>query len=281
MKFTRLFVICAAFGLSACSSSSTVTQRYAQPGDVIKNGDSFSTQAVKRLVVVNGTQSIKDQTIEFSVSEDGQTAHVTQNYKNYTLNWNDVTKRYEQGGASLIFENSISNVVQAAYFQDSVGSGYYNRGAFVFGYATNPTQVTNTTRGGSATYTGESNISVWVDGQAGYGDGTTNLNADFANQTIAGTINVSHQPSSGGSISFPDATIFINPSNGPNISGNQFNTDLDVTFVPVPGSTFNIAQTGLTGGFYGVNAAAIGATYWAQGDVNGDTLLIQGSLTAN
>ncbi|MEE9387645.1 MAG: hypothetical protein V3U96_03480 [Paracoccaceae bacterium] len=281
MKFTSSALICTALAVSGCGSSSGGGPRYAQPGDVLANGDSFPVQDVKRYVEVDGTQSLKDQTIGFSISDDGNTVYIAQNHKNYVLTWNSVANRYEQVGASFFFDSSSANVVQLAFFQDFVGTGYQNVGSFVFGYETDPTQINPATAGGNATFTGEASIGVFINEQNGYGGGPVTLNAVFGTQTITGTMNVSHDPAGGGNLtSFPDSIITINPAGTPNISGNKFNTDLSIAFTPVPGPTVTIAETGLTGGFYGVNAVAVGATFWAEGDVDGDTLLIQGGLTA-
>jgi len=86
MKFVSVAIIGAGLVLSGCGATE-VAQVYAQPGDVVQGGSKFAEQDVKRFVVVNGTTSLKDQTIEVSLSDDRNTIYVRQNYKDFVLTW--------------------------------------------------------------------------------------------------------------------------------------------------------------------------------------------------
>jgi len=268
MKHQVLLAIGAAIGLSACSGGgATVT--YAQPGDKIQGGSSFSTQDVKRFVLVDGTTGLKDQTISYSISSDGQTVYVTQNFKDYTL-VADGTGVYRDGGAILFRAITLSDVVEVIFFQDTVGTGYYNGGYVIGGYQTV----------GSATYNGATELSFRTSTLDAFGTGSVALTANFSTQTVTGTMNIVDSPASGSDFVLPDTTITINPGNSANISGNQFITNLGIAVSTAGGDVTTIAQTGLNGKFYGVDAASVGASYWATGTYNGQPLFIEGALAS-
>ncbi len=276
--------LAALLGLAALSACGNVTSRaqpvFATSGTKVGPGSEFPTQAVKRFVLVNGTRSLKDQTIRVSFSADGQTAYVEQNHKKYTLPLVAPGEFYA-GNADLIDEITLSDDVHTMFFQDSVGSGYYNGGHLVVGYKTNPAQMSPATRGGSATYNGQTRLSVRTMTGNGFSRGSTTLTANFATGVLNGTMSTTDDAAAGGTIAIPDATITVNPGGTQNISGNRFSTDLGIAFVPVPGSAVTIGQAGLSGNFYGVNAASAGGTYWAEGTLNGGLMLIEGAFAAN
>jgi len=286
MKPAIALIVTAGLILSACTSGSSVTQQYAQPGDIVGPGSSFATQDVKRFVLVNGTTGLKDQTIEWRRSDDGQTMYITQNNQTFVLNWVPSATDPNVGayyGPNSFYVNVVvmSDVVRAAYFSYSSGTGYFNGGHFVVGYKTDPSQISVANLGGSATYNGESFLSFRTDTQDAFGSGTVALNANFATQTVTGTMNITDRPAIGSDFVLPDTTITINPGNIANISGNQFITDLGIAVSTAGGDVTTIAQTGLNGNFYGVNAASLGAAYWATGTFNGQPLFIEGALASD
>jgi len=275
MKLQVLLATSAAIALSACSSGPSVT--YAQPGDEIAGGSTFATQDVKRFVVVNGTTGLKDQTISYSISSDGQTVYVSQNYKDYTL-VADGSGVYRDGNAILFRAITLSDVVEVIFFSDTVGTGYYNGGYVVGGYQTVPAQVA--AQVGSATYNGATELTFRTSTLDAFGTGSVALTANFGSQTVTGTMNIVDSPSSGSDFVLPDTTITINPGNTANISGNQFITNLGIAVSTAGGDVTTIAQTGLNGKFYGVDAASVGASYWATGMFNGEQLFIEGALAS-
>ncbi len=276
MKITPVFVGAFLF-LSACLGTSGPTVRYAQPGDVIQGGSSFATQDAKRFVIVNGTASLKDQTFEMSISDDGQTVYVTQNHKTFTL-VNDGTGRY-RGDNALYFRQIVgSDVVETIFFSETT-SGYYNGGHVVIGYQTDPAQVA--ARTGSASYSGQTFLTARTFALDGFADGNVFLTANFDTGSITGLMNITDSGDANADFVVPTTIVTINPSAVSNISGNGFDADLAFTVTPAPGDTVTVDQSGLTGNFYGVNAIGIGATYWATGTYNGDALFIEGALASD
>lgn len=266
-------IICASLGLAGCVGNTGVVPVYAQPGDVVGGGSSFATQDVKRFVVVNGTYSLKDQTIKISVSDDRNTVYVTQNFKDYIMVY-DASGAYFDGSAILYSQVTGAGVVETAYFSDR-GPGYFNGGSFVIGYHTDPVQVAAQT--GAAAYYGYTFLTARTATLIGLAKGAVVLNVNFGTDTVTGTMTIVDS-ALGVDFIVPNTTVTINPGNIANISGNKFITDLHFAFSPAPGDTFSIDQTGLTGGFYGVDAAAVGATYWGTGMFNGEILFIEGAL---
>jgi len=277
MQHQVLLAFGAAVGLSACSGGGAAVT-YAQPGDKIQGGSSFATQDVKRFVLVDGTTGLKDQTISYSISSDGQTVYVTQNFKDYTL-VADGTGVYRDGGAILFRAITLSDVVEVIFFEDTVGTGYYNGGYVVGGYQTVPAQVA--AQVGSATYNGDTALSFRTSTMDAFGTGSVALTANFSTQTVTGTMNIVDRPATGSDFVLPDTTITINPGNSANISGNQFITNLGIAVSTAGGDVTTIAQTGLNGKFYGVDAASVGASYWATGTYNGQPLFIEGALASD
>lgn len=275
MKSCKMAITCSALALAGCSTGSTV--RYAQPGDVIVGGSSFATQDVKRFVLVNGTVSLKDQTIEISISNDAQTVFVTQNHKDYVLVYDGIDT-YRSANAMLYREVIGAGVVETIFFSENT-SGYYNGGSVVIGYQTNPTQVAD--RSGSATYNGYTYLTARTPTLGGFAEGAVTLNANFNTGKVTGTMNIIDSAVSSADFVVPNALVAINPGNTQNINGNRFNTNMNITLTPAPGDTISVDQAGLTGGFYGVDAAAVGATYWGTGSYNGEALFIEGALASN
>ncbi|MGR3344632.1 MAG: hypothetical protein ACU0DI_15680 [Paracoccaceae bacterium] len=144
MNQTSIAIICAGLSLSGCVGNTGSAQVYAQPGDVVEGGSSFATQDVKRFVVVNGTYSLKDQTIKMSISDDGNTVFVTQNFKDYIMVFDGIGA-YIDGSAILFPEVTGAGVVETVYFSDS-SPGYFNAGSFVIGYHTDPLPGCGTNR---------------------------------------------------------------------------------------------------------------------------------------
>lgn len=281
MKTIRIMVAGALIALSGCAGSGGSSDpAFATPASRVGSGSSFASQNVKRYVLVNHTRSLKDQTIEVSFSGDGQTAYLAQNHKTYAMT-RTAPGVYKVGNAILSEQIALSDFVHAMFFQDTVGTGYYNGGYFVLGYKTDPGQISAANNGGSASYSGQTRMRVANGAGSGFGTGTVTLNANFANSRVTGVMNVSHDPANPGTLSFADVTLTINPHNTANLTGNQFNTDLNIAFAPTPGTTVSIGQTGLSGNFYGVNAASAGGTYWGTGTRNGQPLFIEGAFATN
>lgn len=273
---SRIFVAITAtgFALSACGSADTT--RYALPGDAIGPGSEFATQNVKRSVYVNGSQSLKDQTVSVRFSTDGQKVYISQNHKDYVL-VNDGTGLFTNSVATFFLED-VSTDVDIAWFRESTPN-YSNTGAFIVGYHTNPAQVA--AQNGTATFNGITTLDADTNTLFGYGYGQVALTANFDSNTLTGTMNIVDSGSSSTTLVLPDTTVIINPTSISNISGNTFKADLGISFAATPGNTATVSQSGLEGGFYGVNAAGVGATYWATGTLNGENLYIQGALAAN
>ncbi len=278
MKSTSIAIICAGLLLSGCGGITEVAQVYAQPGDVVGLGSSFATQDVKRFVVVDGTHSLKDQTIAMSISDDGNTVFVTQNFKDYIMVLDGALGAYIDGSAILFREVSGAGVVETVYFGDSA-PGYFNAGSFVIGYHTDPVQVAAQT--GSATYNGYTYLTARTAALDGFAEGAVVLNVNFGTDTVTGTMTIVDSAHPGADFIVPDTVVTINPGDTANITGNLFITDLSFVFSPAPGDTFSVDQTGLTGGFYGVDAVAVGASYWGTGMLNGENLFIEGALASD
>lgn len=264
--------------LSACGAVKPTIDptRYAMPGDAIGPGSSFATQDVKRSVYVNGSQSLKDQTVKVRFSDDGQKVYITQNHKDYVLT-NDGAGYYSNSIAEFFIGN-ISNEVDVAWFKET-SSGYSNTGSFVIGFPTYSNQVT--ARHGTAVYTGGTTMDADTDTLYGYGAGQVALTANFDTKAITGTMNISDSGVTFTTLVVPNTTVTINPLGVSNISGNSFDANLGIVAATAPGDTLTINQSGLQGGFYGVNASGVGATYWATGTYNGENLYIQGALAAH
>ncbi len=286
MYFAKTTLASTVIALGACSTSSepTIAPQIAQPGDIVGPGSSFATQDAKRFVLVNGTSGLRDQTIQWSRSDDGQTMYIVQNHKTFALNWVPSAADPKLGtyqGSNSFYVNTVvlSDVVRAAYFSHSEGTGYYNSGHFVVGYKTDPIEVTR--QPGTATFTGYAFLDANTPTLFGFGGGPAALTADFDSGTVTGTMHISDSGDASATMIVPNTTVTINPGNIPNIHGNQFNADLAFSFVPAPGDMASVNQSGLNGAFYGVNAASVGATFWATGSFNGESLNVQGALASN
>ena len=279
MNFTKIALVSAVIALGACGKSSgpIVAPQFAQPGDIVGPGSSFATQDVKRFVLVNGTNSLKDQTVNVRISNDGRTVYIEQNHKSFVL-VDDGTGTFRGDNAIFLAEVTGSSVVKTMYFLETT-PGYLNSGSFVVGYKTDPIEVTR--QPGTATYAGYAILNADTPTLFGFGKGPVTLDADFDSGTVTGTMQISDVGATGTTMTIPDTTVTINPGNVPNISGNQFDSNLAFTLTPALGDTASVIQSGMEGAFYGVNAVGIGATYWAIGSFNGENLYLQGALSSN
>ncbi len=276
MKITPVFVG-VFLVLSACSGGGGTAVVYAKPGDAIGPGSTFATQDAKRFVIVNGTANLNDQTIQISISDDGQTVTIQQNHKTFTL-VDDGSGTFRGDNAVFFLDETGSAVVDIAFFGETT-PGYYNGGWVAVGYKTDPIQVAGRT--GSATYTGLTRLTARTFALNGFAEGNVFLNANFDTGSITGLMAIRDRGAANADFVVPTTTVTINPSAAANISGNGFVADLDFSPTPAPGDTISFDQSGLTGNFYGVDAVGIGATYWATGTYNGDALFVEGALASD
>ena len=256
---------------------------YANATTSVTNGGYFARQTAKRIVLVNGVRSFKNQNVRVTIAPDYQSATVFVNNASYNLTVDplDPNRFYGTNSYGLIGFNTSSDV-QIVYFDyddnAAINAGYENNGNFVVGFTTDPVEVRD--RVGTASYSGAATAKYYVGNFDETASGTAQMTANFGTGSVYGTIALTDdQPGSG--LAMPDIDMSFNQSMASNVSGNGFSGGISTTVNTTGGDTATISGGALNGQFYGVDAASIGGTFWNTGTFNGQQMLLQGAFASN
>ena len=282
--------------LFACTPSASTLTTSAPNGQAITQtpriaeGATFPAETIKRIVYVNGSRSLKDQLGELHLLSDGMSATLILNGKTYTLGKDDdyggaVSTLGSTGYAYLSPIIASSDHVWMFRFAEKSdaskwSAGYENVGSFVVGFATDPTELA--ARRGTASYSGTAFAEIFIGPDRDIGDGHFTLTADFDAASVAGDIALSDYDSGDGNL-FPDIALTLNENGASNLTDGGFSgssSDMSTALTHATSRLTQISDQGFEGHFYGPDGVAIGGTFWIEGTVDTDPMVLQGGFAS-
>ncbi|MEM8978433.1 MAG: transferrin-binding protein-like solute binding protein [Pseudomonadota bacterium] len=282
----------ALVGLSACgggSSTGPVTETapiagsgFAQTGDQIEIGQTFSTMKNSTIRIIEGTPSAGEVDISVTLI-DNDSLSLTIDGKTATLT--------RTPGSDDPFTADIG---QLRFFLVGLGSNYSNADAiytqvydggldeFVGGWSHlgfNSSAETLGLRTGLATYSGAAFASARASGYFdSFGSGSANFTVNFDSNTIQGQVELSDRGSASSEFEFPSLLIAFPETQ---FTGNTFNPDVTVQFTGANSSNGVVDSASLQGQFYGSTAQTVAGNFIGSGSSDVfDDIMVQGGFTA-
>jgi len=279
-----LILLPISFALASCGGTSTpVTLSdagYANAGDAVVGGTSYTIRQVPRVVGTSQDRTIEAQDIAYKIARDGDSIEITLDGTSYTLPTAIPTYGYAiQDGPLLIAVNRVSTISPVAealtIFSYNEETDVLNDGDLIIGLDTNPATLAQ--EDGSATFTGELFVTLRNGDDQGFGQGDASLSVNFDTSQIAGTFTTTDSGFSNTQLTVPDATFALEQTD---IDGNGFAGKIR----QLSGDTdANIIDSAYAGNFFGSQGETVGGIISARLDepeTEFDTL-VSGSFVTN
>lgn len=261
-------------GTSAELMEPLAASGYAQPGDTIAPGDSFSIPNVSRMIITGSSNSLANQDVEVEILTSQDALRVTVGGDTLTLPYDAANDYYEATGGSVegLF---FVDLIEADYLDQVFVSTYnpatdtFNGGYLHLGFDTDPDTIAALS--GTAVYSGDATADIYSGPLFALAYGTGSVTADFGANEVSGVIDISDSGASFNEFTVPNITVTVLDGD---ISGNGFSGGM--TLSPVAGLSVDSAS--YKGRFFGSNAESVGATFGVTGSTPDGDLVIQGGF---